>query len=81
MIITEFVIDDHFRRFGDDANVGIAYIYCNFRPQAEQTVKHMLLDFVKQLARQRRQSPEQVESRFRGHLPRNTRPQLDEKYL
>jgi hypothetical protein len=30
-IITAIVVDDLFKRFYNDAAVGIAYIYCNFR--------------------------------------------------
>lgn len=77
-IITAIVIDDLFQRFRNDAAVGIAYIYCNSRPQVKQTVEHMLFSLLKQLTQQRRQIPREVKYLYDDHKLRNTRPQLGE---
>ncbi|PTB65133.1 hypothetical protein BBK36DRAFT_1169900 [Trichoderma citrinoviride] len=49
-MITAIVIDDIYNRFHNDTTVGIAYLYCDYRRQYEQTIEELLLSLVKQLA-------------------------------
>jgi hypothetical protein len=49
-ILTSIVIDNLIAMFGSDENVGIAYIYCNFRQQDVQTAQGLLRNLLKQLA-------------------------------
>jgi Cdc6-like AAA superfamily ATPase len=49
-ILTSIVIDELFTRFGNDENVCIAYIYCNFWRHDEQTAGDLLASLLKQLA-------------------------------
>jgi hypothetical protein len=41
-ILTSIVVDDLHARFRDDAHVGIAYLYLNFRRQADQKVEDQI---------------------------------------
>jgi hypothetical protein len=49
-ILTSIVIDNLIAMFGNDENVGIAYIYCNFRQRDVQTAEDLLRSLLKQLA-------------------------------
>jgi hypothetical protein len=49
-ILTSIVVDELTTRFAEDENVGIAYIFCNFRRQAEQNAEDLLMSLLKQLA-------------------------------
>lgn len=49
-VLTSIVVDDLQTRFRDDDRVGIAYLYCNFRRHAEQTVEGLLSSLLRQLA-------------------------------
>jgi Cdc6-like AAA superfamily ATPase len=51
-ILTSIVIDHLIAMFGNDENVGIAYIYCNFRQRDVQTAEGLLRSLLKQLAQE-----------------------------
>ncbi|KAL2014011.1 hypothetical protein VTN00DRAFT_1536 [Thermoascus crustaceus] len=48
-ILTSIVVDYLWKTFQDDATVGIAYLYCNFRQRHEQTLEDLLASVLKQL--------------------------------
>ena len=51
-VLTSIVVNNLHERYHDDANVGIAYVYCNFRRQDEQKLDHLLAGLLRQLAGQ-----------------------------
>jgi len=51
-ILTSTIIDNLIAMFGNDENVGIAYIYCNFRQRDAQTAEGLLRSLLKQLAQE-----------------------------
>lgn len=55
--LTSTVADYLVTMFRDDNTVGIAYFYCNFRRQDEQTAKDLLALLLKQLAKVCHRSP------------------------
>ena len=59
-ILTAVVIDELTARFANDPNIGIAYIYCNFRRQDEQKAVRLLASVLKQLAQGRALLPDDV---------------------
>jgi hypothetical protein len=65
-------------RFASDVKVGIAYIYCNFRRQAEQTTEFLLANILKQLAGWQERLPTSVQELYKRHKARYTRPILEE---
>jgi Cdc6-like AAA superfamily ATPase len=77
-VLTSIVIDELNTRFQRDMNVGIAYIYCNFRQQVEQKAEIFLASLLKQLAQGRSSLPYSVKSLHDSHKDRRTRPSLDE---
>lgn len=77
-ILTSVVIDDLNNRFHRDNNVGIAYIYCNFRQQENQRIDKMLSSILKQLAERQPSVPEVVKTLHDRHKQKRTRPLVDE---
>jgi AAA domain len=77
-IITSIVVDHLHSKFQKDASVGIAYLYCNFRRQQEETSEALLLSLLKQLIQDRLSVPESVKNLYERHQPKRTRPSLDE---
>ncbi len=76
-ILTSIVVDDLNTRFRDDVNVGIAYLYCNFRRQADQKVEDLLSSLIRQLSQDQPSLPECVKILYDKHRGR-TRPSLEE---
>jgi hypothetical protein len=81
-ILTSIVIDylcSKFRKgdVHDDGNIGIAYLYCNFR-QEKQKSEDLLASLLKQLTRDRSSFPDSVKSLHSSHKEKQTRPLLGE---
>ncbi|KAJ6447150.1 rRNA processing domain-containing protein [Purpureocillium lavendulum] len=77
-ILTSIVVDDLCTRFRNDKEIGIAYIYCNFRLQEEQNAKYLLANLLKQLAHGRLSLPDDMKSLYDSHKEKRTRPSLDQ---
>ncbi|GKZ74668.1 hypothetical protein AnigIFM50267_001157 [Aspergillus niger] len=77
-ILTAAVIDDITARFLNDKSVGIAYVYCDFRRQNEQSAEDLITSLLKQLSQCRPSLPDIVRSLYDRHRHRRTRPELDE---
>ncbi|EXA32213.1 hypothetical protein FOVG_16584 [Fusarium oxysporum f. sp. pisi HDV247] len=77
-IITSIVVDNLETLFGADRDVGIAYIYYNFRRQNEQTAKELLTSLLKQLVQSMPIFPESVKSLYDKHKDKRSRPSLEE---
>jgi len=76
-ILTSIAIDELTTRFSHDENIGIAYLYCNFRRQDEQKVEDLASSLLKQLT-QCRPLPGCVKSLYDKHKDKRTRPSLVE---
>lgn len=59
-MITSIMINNLQQRFQGDKKVGIAYVYCNYRRQTEQTIPHFMASLLKQLVQQQPNLPESV---------------------
>ncbi|EUC43918.1 hypothetical protein COCMIDRAFT_6696 [Bipolaris oryzae ATCC 44560] len=77
-ILTSIVIDDLTTQFSEDPSVGIAYIYCNFQRQSEQSIDDLLISLLKQLAESQPSSLESIKDLYRRHDTQRTRPSLEE---
>jgi Cdc6-like AAA superfamily ATPase len=77
-MITSIVVDELYTKFQNDASVGIAYIYCNFRRQREQKPADLLTSLLKQLVQEQRFVPESVKTLYERHKDKRTRPSFDE---
>lgn len=77
-ILTSIVVDELTTRFHDNKNIGIAYLYCDFRRQDEQGVDALLASLLKQLAEGKPSLPRSVKDLYNRHNTKRTRPSLDE---
>lgn len=77
-IITSIVVDHLHSKFQNDANVGIAYIYCNFRRQQEQKPEYLLASLLKQLVQEKHSMPEILKNLYKRHKDHRTRPSIEE---
>ncbi|CAH0047168.1 unnamed protein product [Clonostachys solani] len=78
-ILTAATIEDLTLRYQNNQNVGIAYIYCNFRRTDEQQVEDLLATLLKQLCQQRSSLPDSVRLLQADTLKANrARPTLNE---
>ncbi|KAF4331614.1 nucleoside phosphorylase domain protein, partial [Fusarium beomiforme] len=77
-ILTSIVVDNLETLFGMHSDVGIAYIYYNFRRQDEQTAKEVLASLLKQLVQSLPTFPESVKSLYDKHMDKRSRPSLEE---
>ena len=77
-ILTSIVVDDLFNRFHNDASVGIAYVYCNYRLQYEQRAEDLLINLLKQLSQERSSLPDSVKDLYDRHKAKRTRPLFEE---
>lgn len=59
-------------------DVGVAYIYCNYKECADQTALSLLTAILKQLVQDRPSIAKPLSSLYDYHVVRKTRPSLDE---
>ncbi|OBT63922.1 hypothetical protein VE03_05994 [Pseudogymnoascus sp. 23342-1-I1] len=77
-ILTSIVVDYLHANFQKDTNIGIAYLYCNFRRQDEQNAEGLLASLLKQLAQGLSPLPEIIKSLYDSHKKNQTRPTFNE---
>ncbi|KFY41758.1 hypothetical protein V494_02806 [Pseudogymnoascus sp. VKM F-4513 (FW-928)] len=76
-MIAAIAVDHIWKTFQGD-NVGVAYIYCNYKRQETQTATELLAAILKQLVQERPLYGEPVTALYKLHADRRTRPSLDE---
>ena len=77
-ILTSIVVDNLVKRFQNNPTIGIAYIYCNFRRKDEQTIGHLLMCLLRQLAQNQSSLPVSVRDLYDRHNKKQTRPSFEE---
>jgi ankyrin repeat protein len=77
-ILTSIVINEVTELVKNDDNVGIAYLYCNFRRKSEQTARDLLASVLKQLAHQRPSLPAALRSLYDKHKDQRTWPSFED---
>jgi hypothetical protein len=77
-MITSIVVNHLRTEFQNDANIGIAYLYCNYRQQQEQKAEDLLASLLKQLAQEQVPVPADVKSLCESHRTKRTRPSFGE---
>jgi hypothetical protein len=77
-ILTSIVIEHLLDQFRETQDIGIAYIYCNFRRKDEQKLDNMLASLLKQLSEVKHSLPEAILDLYDQHKTKPTRPSTDE---
>ncbi|CAH0029964.1 unnamed protein product [Clonostachys rhizophaga] len=76
-IMVSAVIDHLKTRFSEDESAGISFIYFNFRRQG-QKVQDLFSSLLMQLSRGRPALPDSLQTLYRKHQTKCTRPRIDE---
>jgi hypothetical protein len=77
-ILTSIVVDYLYTMFQKDPNIGIAYLFCNFRRKDEQNINDLLASLLKQLAKGQPSLLGTVKDIYDQHKAKQTRPSLEE---
>lgn len=77
-IIVASVIEDLRNKFRIERGVGIAYIYCSYKRQHEQTLENCLASLLRSLVQQLDKIPLSVQNLYRQHKNLMTKPNVDE---
>ncbi|KAG7424985.1 putative ankyrin repeat protein [Fusarium oxysporum f. sp. raphani] len=77
-ILTSIVVENLEALFQNDRSFGIAYIYCNFRRQDEQTAEDLLASLLKQLAESRTTFSDSVKLLYHKHKDKRSRPSFED---
>lgn len=76
-VLASVVVDSLITSIRRDSDVGVAYIYGNFRRQREQQADSLLASLLKQLTRGRSSMPDCVRALHGQHINTRTRPSLE----
>ena len=71
-ILTSFVVNYLYTKFQKDTDIGINYLYCNFRRRDEEKAEGLLASPLKQLAHGLPSLPESVKSPYDIHKDKRT---------
>ncbi|KAH0551748.1 hypothetical protein GP486_007034 [Trichoglossum hirsutum] len=77
-ILTAIVIDNLTTQFQNDSNIGIAYLYCNFRRHNEQKADDLLASLLKQLSQEKPSLPDSVKDLYDRHKAKRTLPSFND---
>ncbi|OCL02380.1 hypothetical protein AOQ84DRAFT_382728, partial [Glonium stellatum] len=76
-MIASIVIDHLWTEF-NDADVGIAFLYCNYQRQEEQNAVALLSSLLKQFSQEQPSVPVDLKNLYGRHVDKRTRPLFDE---
>ena len=74
--LTSIVVNDLQERHQHDPDVGIAYLYCNYKRQAEQRIEIFIGSLIKQLVQGRPDLLTEIQLLYQDHRRKGTRPSL-----
>ena len=81
-ILTSMVVDHLLSTYENNSEIGVAYIYCNYREQREQTVINLVGTVLQHLLVKKIGNngviSGTIRKAYRRHLSRRTRPNLEE---
>jgi hypothetical protein len=69
---------DHLWKHVRDKDIGVAYIYCNYKSQTDQNATNLAATILKQLTQESQSITEPVVNLYDRHADRGTRPSLEE---
>ena len=77
-ITTSMVIEHLWTKFQDDPNVGVAFLYCNYKSQQNQKPADLLAALLKQLVQEQSSPPQGVHSLYTRCKDKRTPPSFQE---
>lgn len=77
-MISSIVANHLETEFPNRANIGIAYLYCNYGQQKQQKAGDLLSNILKQLAQGQASISADVKNLYERHVAKQTRPSFDD---
>ncbi|KAG4261953.1 hypothetical protein FPRO03_11421 [Fusarium proliferatum] len=77
-ILTSIVVESLEALFSKDKTVSIAYVYCNFQRQNDQTAKELVASLLKQLLQSLPTMPESIKLLYERHRTKGSPPSLED---
>jgi hypothetical protein len=77
-IVTSIVVQHLLAKLDNDPTIGIAYIYCSYKRQQEQTPRDLLLSLLKQFLKTQPLIPERVRKLYKRHEKERTSPSFND---
>ena len=69
---------DHLTQSFEHTDVGIAYIYCNYKEKSGQSTVNLISSLLQQLVESRSAIPDEIKRLYRHHQKKGTRLAIDE---
>ena len=69
---------DYLERFFQREDVAIAYIYCSYKEQEDQTVVNLIASLLQQLIQSNSTISNEISSLYHDHIKKQKRPTLDQ---
>jgi hypothetical protein len=76
--LTSIVVEELITQFETRGDIGIAYLYCDYRRQHEQKLQDLFATLLKQFVQEQPFIPDSVKTLYDRHKDKRTRPLLDE---
>ncbi|OJJ40823.1 hypothetical protein ASPWEDRAFT_235243 [Aspergillus wentii DTO 134E9] len=73
-VLSSIIISHLDSQFGNDSDVGIAFVYCSYRTGSQHKPADVLLGILGQLARKRQTIPEDIVGVYENYKRKGTRP-------
>lgn len=77
-IFTSILIEELHSLYGHKSDVGIAFVYCNFKRHEEQDLEHLLASLLRQLAQSKSSVPESLKLLYNYHRNKDSRLSIDD---
>jgi len=77
LIWNSSAVIDHLQNTFPEDDIGIAFIYCNYKEQGEQTLVNLIASLLQQVL-QRRPLPTKLHALYQHHTSKRTRPTVTE---
>src|SRR5262249_1399229 len=72
------VIEELHSRHGNNSDIGVAYVYCNYKRHSEQKPEALMASVLRQLAQEQQSLPDAVKILYEKNRFKGTRPSIDE---
>lgn len=76
--MSSIIVDDLWKRFDRHTDHAVAYTYCSYHRQHEQTLVNLLSTMLRQLLQEQPDLPHFFQALHQRHVKKNTRPSVEE---
>jgi hypothetical protein len=77
-ILSSVIIEELYSRYGNDSEIGISYIYCDYQRRNEQKLEDLLASLLRQFIQVQTSLPDSIKILHDKHSIKATRPTINE---